>query len=190
MARRKQWDDACADPVAKAARTRLYDIVLKDATSTGHSVRNREGLTFNIPKEDCVTIGEVDPGATTEFTKPEMEDFMDRAHGYLFVKFVKDNGDIRSMYAHVNGRAIGGHMRLVDLEQNATETRSCRMERVFYVVCNGKKYVLKEAAFTKLMLETEKKNAPKPKKNATKPKAATKPGPGAAGKAKRASKKK
>jgi hypothetical protein len=141
------YDDATQAPTVKASRLRLYDVIGTEP-SGDHRLRNKEGLVFTAPADDVLLLGEV--RTRREVTPTEMAEVLEKLKGWFHISFIKAKGEVRHMYAHVHGRPIGGLMPLQDLERPNSETRNCRMERVFSVITGGTQHVLKKPAFRKL----------------------------------------
>lgn len=143
---KKKSVPTCADPEIKASRTRLYTIH-NNANSQILALTNKEGFRFSLDRNDVVFVGAVDE--TISVTPTQMTEALDAIGGFFFVRFLKQDGTERSMYAHIMSRC-GGMIKLRDLELPMAECRSCRMDRVYSLVSNGKHYVLKRAALAKL----------------------------------------
>lgn len=139
---------SCTAPPVKASRTRLYDIRSTNLDGDALDLTNREGIQFSEKKEDLVLVGAVDK--TVMVTPMEMTDALDALGGFFFIRFFKNDGTERAMYAHVVERPKGGLMRLRDLEQPMATLRSCKMNRVYSLITGGKHYTLKTAALKKL----------------------------------------
>lgn len=133
-------------PVAKAARTRLYDIIKK---GTMHKLKNKEGHVFDVNADDVVFIGEFTK--TEQVTPTELTLLISRTRGFLFIRFIKADGSMRDMYAHVNGPMVGSKVYLRDLEQPAQTMRCCDVNRVVCVVAQDTMYVVKSASLGKLL---------------------------------------
>ena len=109
-------------PIPMAARTRLYKIV------KGNLVVNAEGHQFRHPPDDYVIVGRVT--RKERVSRDSMTEIARNIGGYFHISFVKADGFLRSMYAHVNGSVIQNTLRLVDLEVPASEYRCCRVDRI------------------------------------------------------------
>lgn len=133
-------------PVVKASRTRLYDVI---QTGTRHKVKNKEGHVFEIDSDDVVFVGEFTE--TKSVTPTELTVMLTRLRGFFFIRFIKANGDMRDMYAHVNGPMVGSIMHLRDLEQPTLAMRCCDVNRVVCVIAQNTMYVVKSAALGKLL---------------------------------------
>jgi len=127
------------------ARTRIYKIVRLGGSH--HRVVNAENHEFSVPAKDAIKIGE----ATTppvEVTRSEMCSILRDVRGFFFLTFVKRDGSLRDMYAHVDGAPVGDAFPLVDLELDATAIRQCRMSSVVKIIkSTGELVVLKKSAF-------------------------------------------
>lgn len=130
-------------PVVKAARTRLYDVIQKGR------VKNKEGHVFDIDSKDVVYIGEY--SKTEDVTPTELTLLISRLRGFFFIRFIKQNGEMRDMYAHINGPMVGSTVYLRDLDNVSTTMRSCDVHRVVCVVANDTMYVVKSSALGKLL---------------------------------------
>lgn len=130
-------------PEVKAARTRLYAVVNKETKR----VKNKEGYTFDADEEDLVYIGEY--SKTEELTPTDLTLLIGRLRGFFFIRFVKANGDVRDMYAHVDGPMVGSVVPLRDLEKPASTQRSCHVDKVLCVIARDTMYVVKSAMLGK-----------------------------------------
>lgn len=145
------YQTAIAAPDVRGARTRFYKVIRPSSDGhVDHYLENKEGLRFSASVKDIELIGGVD--TEREVTHTEMIEQLDRVVGFFHVRFVKvDDGTIRSMYAHVVQRALGGVLKLRDLELTNSELRSCHMDRVVSLITKGKQFKLGPAAFAKLV---------------------------------------
>lgn len=147
--------DIKKQPTPKAGRWRLYNI--EDDNADGSAkVKNKEGYSFSIPKEDHIKIGIVSEGPLL-LTPTQMIETLENLNGFFHIRFFKEDGELREMYAHCNGRPRGNILRLVDLEKNATDIRQCHMDKVVSVVTSrGEHKVLQTAAFNALARNAQK----------------------------------
>lgn len=119
-------------PIPMAARTRLYKII------KGNLVVNAEGHQFRLPPDDYVVVGSIT--RTEQVTRESMTKLAHNIGGYFHISFIKADGTLRSMYAHVNGSVYSGTLRLVDLEVPASEYRSCCVDRIVSITRGGVHY--------------------------------------------------
>jgi len=120
-------------PIAMAARTRLYKIV------KGNLVVNAEGHQFRLPSDDYVVVGHVT--RKEQVTRESMTKLAQNIGGYFHISFIKADGSLRSMYAHVNGSVYNVNtLRLVDLEVPASEYRCCCVDRIVSITRGGVHY--------------------------------------------------
>ena len=125
-------------PTVLAARTRLYDIVDKDDLK----VKNKEGLTFTIPRNDVVWIGE---HKGQEFvTKSEMSNVVLNTRSFTFIRFKKMDGTMRDMYCSITN-IVGNDVFLKDLQKTQDESdRRCKLENVYQIISKNKMYIRKK----------------------------------------------
>lgn len=120
-------------PIPMATRTRLYKIV------KGNLVVNAEGHQFRLPPDDYVVVGSVT--RKEQVTRESMTKLAHNIGGYFHISFIKADGTLRSMYAHVNGSVYNGNtLRLVDLEAPASEYRCCCVDRISSITRGGVHY--------------------------------------------------
>lgn len=149
----EKYNKVLEAPERRLARTRLYEDAGDD---TSHwRARNAEGIVFRLPKKDAVMVGWATSPAV-EVTRSEMCGVLRDVRGFFFLTFVKKNGELRDMYAHVEGPPVGDMFPLADLSLDVSEHRQCRMSSVVKVITSdGRLYVLKKAAFAAVLSDNK-----------------------------------
>lgn len=144
MPPRKRKDAPAAAPAIqrKAVRTRLYDVV--GETSTHLQLENKEKFKFTHRKAagDLVIIG--DYTSTKKVCRTEAVKILTDCHTFFEIRFMKQDGSERHMYAHVRA-VLPMCFSLKDLELNDNEVRQCRFDRIKEFIVKGVKYTVRQS---------------------------------------------